>query len=54
MSKSTPSIQKGKMRVSWSPEGILNGARGLIRSEVIHSFRYLCQFLPEGCEFSKV
>jgi hypothetical protein len=54
LSKSTPSIQKGKMRVSWSPEGILSGARGLVRSEVIHSFRYLCQFLPKGCEFSLV
>jgi hypothetical protein len=42
------------MRVSWSPEGILSGARGLIRSEVIHSFRYLCTFLPKGCEFTLV
>jgi len=54
LSKSTPSITSGSMRVSWSPEGILSGAAGLMASEVIHSFRYLITFLPKGCEFSNV
>jgi len=44
LSKSTPSIIKGSHKVSWSPEGILQGGLGLMFNEVYPSFLYLIKF----------
>lgn len=48
LSKSTPSITKGKHKVSWSPQGILQGAIGLVNSQVYHHFLAILDRLPES------
>lgn len=48
LNKSTPSIPKGKSKVSWSPLGIFNGAVALRTSGVYSSYLELLSRMPTG------
>lgn len=41
LSKATPAIMTGKVRVSWSPLGVLLGAVALCRSELTESYKLI-------------
>jgi len=53
LSKSTPSILKGKDKVSWSPLGIVSAASALMYSPVYIYFLGLQEWYTEKCTFRK-
>lgn len=53
LSKSTPSILKGKDKVSWSPLGIVSAASALIHSDVYLYFLGIMEWYTPKCTFRK-
>jgi len=54
LSKTSPSIERGSMRISWSPKGIFLGGFALVNSEALSYFESLLTFLPSESKFHKV